>query len=41
MININNKRWDKITARDIQKVLSGTDDEYEIHFTEFKCAIEV
>ena len=34
MININNKRWDKITARDIQKVLSGTDDES--FFFEFK-----
>lgn len=33
-ININNKRWDKITARDIQKVLSGTDDES--FFFEFK-----
>lgn len=34
MININNKRWDKITAHDIQKVLSGTDDES--FFFEFK-----
>ena len=34
MININNKRWDKSTARDIQKVLSGTDDES--FFFEFK-----
>ena len=34
MININNKRWDKLTARDIQKALSGNDDES--FFFEFK-----
>ena len=34
MININNKRWDKITARDVKKVLSGDDDES--FFYEFK-----
>lgn len=34
MININNKRWDKLRFSDIQKILSGTDDES--FFFEFK-----
>lgn len=34
MININNKRWDKVNRRDIQKVLAGSDDE--TFFYEFK-----
>lgn len=34
MININNKRWDKVTSRDIQKVLSMSEDES--FFYEFK-----
>ena len=34
MININNRRWDKVTSRDIQKVLSMSEDE--TFFYEFK-----
>lgn len=34
MINLNNKQWDKVTGKDIKKVLSGSDDES--FFYEFK-----
>ncbi len=34
MININNKRWDKVRGSDIKKVLEGSDDES--FFYEFK-----
>lgn len=34
MININNKRWEKLRFSDVRKLLSGTDDE--TFFFEFK-----